>query len=243
LPDQVLGSKLRLPSLTRASHLILGAFIAVASAVLTAPPSQAAGYSPCGTVVVRLDKYYWAVDSVEAIGVGCAGARHLARVWEQSALAGKIPTRVFSRRFQRYGSSYTLNGFACRHKTLGSDIADVLCHAGSRTVSWGYHHSLEPHEAASYPPTEPPRVCAGFVLGPDPVDIIDHLTALEASCATASDIARGSSQPGAPFDARLRYSRDGFACDGTFETPIGGGKGWIYYLCTAGARSVTFRHE
>lgn len=105
--------------------------------------------------------------------------------------------------------------------------------------------SSAPPAPAQSPPATTSRTvdCGGFLLGPDPVDLIENLRASGVGCSTARAVARGSRQAGASFDARLRYRSNGFNCIGRFVEPPAGGKGDIHYRCTRPGALVTFVHN
>jgi hypothetical protein len=105
-----------------------------------------------------------------------------------------------------------------------------------------------PNKAAAASMTSPStpasgHKCGGFLLGPDAVDLIENLRAQSVSCSLARAVAKGSREPGASFDARLRYSSHGFSCHGRFVSPPNHGEGHIHFRCTRGRQVVTFIHN
>jgi hypothetical protein len=88
-----------------------------------------------------------------------------------------------------------------------------------------------------------PRWCRNVFVGPDPQDTVDSIRAYGPSCSTATRVAAASRKDGAPFDVRMNYFAYGFHCRGQFETPPGGGEGWIQFRCSRGAARITFIHR
>jgi hypothetical protein len=110
----------------------------------------------------------------------------------------------------------------------------------------------EPTTTETAPSTTPPPTatsaqpasvtCGGFLLGPDPMDVISNIQATGVSCGLAENVVNGARDPGASFDVFTNYQSNGFECHGTFVGRPGGGEGHIHFVCTNAGSSIAFDH-
>jgi hypothetical protein len=115
----------------------------------------------------------------------------------------------------------------------GSDFVNARCRRGAQFVRFSSMNHWSLHQIT----------CSGFLLGPDPMDVISNIQAIGIGCGVADTVIGASRNPGASFDVFTDYRASGFQCHGTFVIPPGGAEGHIHFVCTTGGSSIRFDHR